>query len=326
MTSGAVPAAPPLDPELVQALADAGVQHVAVGLTATDVAAERQALDARAVSIEQLAGDPRFVVDTREICGPDGGPPVELLVAVPAVEAAEPRPVLYHCHGGGLVAGNSRVGLPAVLDLAAAVDAAVVSVEYRLAPEHPLPAAHDDAWAGLCWAAAHCDELGGSADAIVLHGASAGGALAAGLAQRARDTEQVAVRGQLLVYPMLDDANDSLSARQMEGIGVWDRVTNRMAWDCALGDRRGVPPPYAVPARAEDLAGLAPAYLEVGSAETFRDETVAYAQRIWACGGVAELHVWPGACHGFDLLAPGSYVTRRARAARMDWLARLLGR
>ncbi|MER6925394.1 alpha/beta hydrolase fold domain-containing protein, partial [Streptomyces spiralis] len=132
--------------------------------------------------------------------------------------------------------------------------------------------------------------------------------------------------GQMLMSPMLDDRNDTPSARQMAGAGLWDRTANETAWTALLGDRRGGPDvsPYAAPARAQDLSGLPPAFLDVGSAETFRDEVVSYASRIWRAGGVAELHVWPGGFHGFDGIAPRAALSQTAQAARMDWLRRLL--
>jgi len=126
---------------------------------------------------------------------------------------------------------------------------------------------------------------------------------------------------------MLDDRNDTVSSHQMAGLGVWDHASNEMGWTALLGDRRGGPnvPAYAAPARAEDLSGLPPAFLDVGSAETFRDETVAYAAWIWQAGGVAELHVWPGGFHGYDMMAPQAEVSRATQAARLRWLGRLLG-
>lgn len=112
----------------------------------------------------------------------------------------------------------------------------------------------------------------------------------------------------------------------MAGVGVWDRTANETGWTALLGELRGGPdvPAYAAPARAEDLSGLPPAFLDVGSAETFRDEVVAYASRIWQAGGVAELHVWPGGFHGFDGFAPQAALSQGARAAQLRWLRRLL--
>jgi acetyl esterase/lipase len=111
----------------------------------------------------------------------------------------------------------------------------------------------------------------------------------------------------------------------MAGLGIWDRTANETGWTALLGDERGGPnvSPYAAPARATDLSGLPSAFIDVGSAETFRDEDVAYASHIWQAGGKAELHVWPGAFHGFDGLSPQAAISQHARAARQNWLHRL---
>jgi acetyl esterase/lipase len=214
-----------------------------------------------------------------------------------------------------------------VLPWALDAQAVVVSPSYRLAPQHPDPAPADDCHAALLWAVGHAAELGIDPSRILLTGHSAGAGLAAGLALRLRDAGGPAVRGQLLMCPMLDDRECTPSSVELDGDGVWDRTSNRTGWTALLGPRRGGPDvsPYAAPARASGLGGLPSAYLDVGSAETFRDETVAYASRIWQAGGVAELHVWPGAYHCFELVAPYAAVSQAALAARRVWAARALG-
>jgi acetyl esterase/lipase len=144
----------------------------------------------------------------------------------------------------------------------------------------------------------------------------------------ARDRGGPAIAGQLLLCPMLDDRNDTPSAVQMAGLGIWDRGANEVGWTALLGDARGGPnvPAYAAPARASDLSGLPPAYIDVGSAETFRDEAVTYASRIWQAGGDAELHVWPGGFHAFAGFAPQAALSKDAAAAPAAWLRRLLRR
>jgi acetyl esterase/lipase len=188
------------------------------------------------------------------------------------------------------------VGLPKVLDWVTDLDAVLVSVEYRVAPEDPYPAPLDDCYAGLLWMAAQATELGYDPARLAIAGASAGGGLAAGVTLRARDSSGPALAAQVLIYPMLDDRNETTSSYQFDGFGPWNRASNDTGWDAYLGDRRrsaGVPG-YAAPARATDLSGLPPTFIDVGSAEVFRDEDVAYASRIWADGGSCELHVWPG--------------------------------
>ena len=237
--------------------------------------------------------------------------------------------MLYNIHGGGMVAGTARsTELLPELDRAAAIGAAVVGVEYRLAPEHPDPAPADDCYAGLLWLAQHGAELGLDPSRIIVSGASAGGALAAGAALRARDQGGPPLLGQFLLCPMLDDRCATPSAYQMDGRGVWDRTSNVTGWTALLGERRGGDEvsPYAAPARARDLSGLPPAYLDVGSAEALRDEAVEFAGRIWRAGGEAELHVWSGAFHSFDEWVPGAAVSQAAREVRLAWLRRLLAR
>ncbi|MFG2310601.1 alpha/beta hydrolase [Streptomyces sp. NPDC048566] len=316
---------PPFDAELAAALAAAGPATPS-GPSPEEIAALRAAPEL-AVPAADLTGGGAFVTADRTAPGPDGAPDVALLVVSPTAPARNgPRPVIYHAHGGGMVLGTNRAGVEVVLEWARELDAVVVSVEYRLAPDHPYPAGVEDVYAGLLWTARHAAEFGGDPERIIVAGASAGGGLTAALALLSRDRGGPRPIGQVLMYPMLDDRNDTPSAHQMAGVGAWDRKANERAWTAVLGDARGGPdvPAYAAPARATDLSGLPPAFLDVGSAETFRDEVVGYAARIWQAGGVAELHVWPGGFHGFDAFAPHTALSRTARAARVDWLRRLL--
>lgn len=318
---------PPFDPELAAAL-ELIKDMISPGLTLDEIVEVRQGPGIQLLAELDLTMSGTFEVEDRRVPGPEGEPDISLLICRPAApETAGPRPVIYHVHGGGMVIGNNRVGVDVPLAWTQALDAIVVSVEYRLAPEHPHPAPVEDVYAGLLWTADHAAELGADPERIVIAGASAGGGLCAALALLTRDRKGPQPIGQMLMCPMLDDRNDSPSTYQMAGLGVWDRTANETGWTALLGSRRGGPdvPAYAAPARAEDLAGLPPAFLDVGSAETFRDEVVAYASRIWQAGGVAELHVWPGGFHGFDGFAPQAAVSQAARAAHLTWLRRLLG-
>ena len=235
-------------------------------------------------------------------------------------------PGIYHTHGGGMIIGDRFTGMETQLDWVERFDAVCVSVEYRLAPEFPDPYLTEDCYAGLAWTAEHAAELGIDPGRLVIAGASAGGGLSAGTALLARDRGGPHLAGQVLMCPMLDDRDATVSSHQFSGIGVWDRGSNVTGWSAYLGERRGTGDVsiYAAPARATDLSGLPPAFLDVGSAEVFRDETVAYATQLWADGGVAELHVWPGGFHGFELMAPQSRISQLSRQVRTDWVARLL--
>nr|WP_245984775.1 alpha/beta hydrolase [Streptomyces tateyamensis] len=320
---------PPLDPQVGAVLAGAGEQAWEV-LTPARLAAWQES-DAAARSrptLDQLRDGGRFEVTEVRVPRAEGGGEVTLVSARPAGLGGA-LPLLYYLHGGGMVSGDAWSVLPRLLrGWALPLGLAVVSVEYRLAPRTRFPGAVEDCYDGLAWVAEHAGELGVDAQRVVIGGKSAGGGLAAALALLARDRGGPAPAGQLLLSPMLDDRGDSFSSHQMAGRDTWDRASNATAWQAVLGDRYGTADvsPYAAPARATDLSGLPAAYVEVGSAETFRDEAVGYADAIWRAGGEAELHVWPGACHGFDTLAPHATLSRDAHAARTAWLRRLLER
>nr|WP_227025508.1 alpha/beta hydrolase [Streptomyces tsukubensis] len=277
-------------------------------------------------TLEELRAGGAFEVEERTVAGPEGAPDITLTIGRPAGLTGA-LPVLFHIHGGGMIMGDRRTGVPQALDeWCGPLGVAVVSVDYRLAPEHPHPAPVEDCYAGLVWTVEHAADIGIDPGHVVLVGGSAGGGIAAAVALLARDRGGPRLSGQLLMCPMLDDRNDTPSSYQLAGLGVWDRAANVTGWTALLGDRRGGADvtPYAAPARATDLSGLPPAYIDVGSAETFRDEDVTYASRIWMAGGRAELHVWPGAFHGFDGFAPDAAVSRDAKEARVRWLRRNL--
>ncbi|MFD5118305.1 alpha/beta hydrolase [Streptomyces sp. NPDC058385] len=320
-------AAPPFDPELSVVLADLD-RGSREPLTPDNLAA-RQQQDAAArprPTAEDLRADGRFEVTELRVPGPPGGPEVTLVSARPS-GLVGPLPLLYYMHGGAMVMGNAWSVLPRILrEWALPLGMAVISVEYRLAPGAQYPEPLEDCYAGLVWVTAHAAELDIDPDRVVIGGKSAGGGLAAALALLARDRGGPEPLGQLLLCPMLDDRGSTFSGRQMSGLGLWDLTSNTTAWQALLGDRHGAEdlPPYAAPSRAVDLSRLPPAYVDVGSAEMFRDESVAYAGAIWQAGGQAELHVWPGAYHGFDSVAPKAALSQDARTARTRWLRRLL--
>jgi acetyl esterase/lipase len=316
---------PPFDPELAAALTVL-TEHLPSAFTLDMIPLVRQAgVAAPAASDEALSRGGAFEVTVRRVPGPEGAPEVSLLICRPT-GVAWPTGAIYHIHGGGMIMGDSRLGVPEMLEWAQELRAAVISVEYRLAPETPHPGPVEDCYAGLAWTAAHADELGIDPDRIVVAGGSAGGGLAAAVALLARDRGGPALIAQLLMCPMLDDRNDTPSSLQMAGLGIWDHAANEFGWTALLGAARGGPDvsPYAAPARATDVSGLPPAFIDVGSAETFRDEAVTYASRIWQAGGSAELHVWPGGFHGFSGMVPQAALSQDAAAAQRHWLRRVL--
>jgi acetyl esterase/lipase len=313
---------PPFDPELAVTL-DGLRAILPPTLTPDLIQPMREA--SPAVGIDELiAGRP--ITRTDHTVPGHQGDPIEVTVF-----AREGRtgagPGIVQLHGGGMVLGDRFGGIDQPLTWVERFDAVCVTVGYRLAPEHPDPVPVEDCYAALVWTEEHATQLGIDPDRIVVAGNSAGGGLAAGVALLARDRGGPRLLGQMLHYPMLDDRNESVSAQQIDGVGVWDRGSNDTGWNALLGDRRRTDAVsiYAAPARATDLSGLPPAFIDCSTNEVFRDEDVAYASAIWAAGGTAELHVWPGGFHGMDVLAPAARLSTEMSAARDAWMARVLG-
>jgi acetyl esterase/lipase len=214
--------------------------------------------------------------------------------------------------------GSVAVSENSVLGYVTAVPCVVVSVEYRLAPEHPHPAPVEDCYAALLWLGQNAASLGVDRSRLAVGGESSGGCLAAATALLARDRGGPSLSFQLLIYPMLDDRCSSPSLREGMELGVWEADDNERAWQALLGERAGGDDvaPFAAPARAVDLAGLPPAYIDVGELDVLRDEVVDYAARLNQHGVSTELHVYPGAYHGWDVLSPDATISRRAVAER----------
>lgn len=315
---------PPFDPELAAVLAVIGEQLPST-LTPEMIAPMRLGMITPPIE-EVLASRPG--VSHREQTVP-GHECADMVVSIFArTDHTTAGPGFVHTHGGGMIIGDRFTGIDVILDWVERFDGVCVSVEYRLAPEFPDPYPVEDCYAGLVWTAEHAGELGIDPARIVIAGGSAGGGLAAGTTLLARDRGTPSLFASVLIYPMIDDRNETVSAHQIDGEGVWDRTSNFTGWDALLGDRRGGPDVsiYAAPSRATDLSGLPPTFIDVGTAEVFRDEDVAYASAIWAAGGIAELHVWPGGFHGFDVMAPQAALSQAMTAARTAWMIRLLDR
>ncbi|CAN7292893.1 alpha/beta hydrolase [Phenylobacterium sp. LjRoot219] len=241
----------------------------------------------------------------RTIPGPRGAPDVRIYVINAGKPGGPSRPAILQIHGGGFVMGTAKQALSSNQELAAALDCVVVSVDYRLAPETPFPGALEDNYAALKWLYQHAEELGVDRARIALLGESAGGGHAAMLAIAARDRGEVPLAYQALVYPMLDDRTGSTRKKPpYMGFVIWDEQRNRFGWTSLLGAPAGSRkvPAGSVPARVENLKGLPPAFIGVGSVDLFVDEDVEYARRLIDAGVPVRLNVVPGAFHGFDAL------------------------
>jgi acetyl esterase/lipase len=245
----------------------------------------------------------------------------ELAVPVFAYQVpgrGSPGAAVLWIHGGGLVAGAARQGHAWCSRIAQELNVLVVSVEYRLAPEHPFPAGLDDCYHALRWLHENAGELGIDPGRIAVGGDSAGGGLAAALAQRARDAE-IPVRFQLLIYPMLDDRTVLRTGSGTPGVFTWTPASNRFAWTAYLGH----PPeeadgrPYTAAARCPCLGGLPAAWIGVGDLDLFHPEAVTYAHRLRAAGVPCDLVVIPGMYHGADGLLDGKVPALTAFRAAM---------
>lgn len=244
-----------------------------------------------------------IVVENAFIRGQDDQTKIRLRIYKPKIIAA-PTPVLIWLHGGGYVIGRPEMDDRSCIEFVQEAGIVVVSVDYRRAPKYPFPAGLDDGYSALMWVSSHSQQLGVDAKRIAIGGRSAGGGLAAALVQLAHDRQEFKPVFQMLVYPMLDDRTVLRTDIDDSCNVTWTQQSNRFGWESYLGKSCGAEdtPAYSVPARREDLSGLPPTWIGVGSLDIFHDESVAYSQRLTECGIGCELEIVPGAFHGFDVL------------------------
>jgi acetyl esterase/lipase len=240
------------------------------------------------------------------------------------VQRTAALPALLWMHGGGLVIGSPEQDEASNLQLVRQLGICVAAVRYRRAPEHPFPVPLEDCYSALAWLQRSAGELGVDVDRLAVGGMSAGAGLAAALAQLALDRGQVSLRFQLLIYPMLDDRSAVRAGVEHRKLRIWSQRSNEYGWRAYLGHAPGRPDPrpYAVPARRQELQGLPPAWIGVGSCDLFHEECVEYAARLHAAGVPCELQLVPGAYHGFDAVSARAPVVKRFRASYVDALRR----
>jgi len=297
------------------------------GISDATLDATRKAFIAaiRDVRIRQY---PDVAVTTGHVPGPSGAPPVPVVTYRPVASHPD-APALVYIHSGGIVSGTPEVDDARCRQMVSELGMVIFSVDYRLAPEAPYPAAIEDCYAVLKWVHDHAAEQGIDRQRIVIGGDSAGGGLTACLALMARDRAEVAVLFQLLIYPMLDDrTGTTVMPPPVMGEYIWTRAANHYAWNAYLGQTPGCAgvPAYAAAFRAADLSGLPPAYIGVGSLDLFLDEDLDYARRLMAAGVPTEVCVIPGAYHVFDVFIPDAPLSRTFTQSYFAALKRAIAR
>jgi acetyl esterase/lipase len=266
-----------------------------------------------------------ILVENIFISGQDARTKIRLRIYKPRSIAA-PTPVLIWLHGGGYVMGKPEMDDRSCAQYVRELGISIVSVDYRCAPKHPFPAGLDDSYTALKWVGSHSQQLGIDSSRIAIGGVSAGGGLAAALGQLAHDRKDIKPVFQLLVYPMLDDRTVLRPDIDDSNNFTWTQKSNRFGWESYLGKKCGAEdvPAYSVPARREDLSGLPPAWIGVGTLDVFHDEDAAYAQRLKECGVECEIDIVQGAFHGFDVFDPQLSIVQDFRKSQISALKKYL--
>lgn len=312
-----------LDPAFAVVFAPFAAALAASTLPTTgDIAARRAAFEAFQRTMHEALPKPTDVVTTDyEAITSDGA---RLLLRWYVKAGSAPGAAVYYVHGGGMILSNVSIYDRPVSRYVSASGVPFLSVEYRYAPEYPHPIPVEDCYTGLRWLVDHAPELGVDPMRIAVMGDSGGGGVAAGLAILTRDRRGPKLARQILIYPMLDDRNIQPDPHLVPFM-TWSYADNLTGWDALLGAARGTPQasPTAAATRVVDPSGLPPTYIDVGELDIFRDEDIAYAQRLQAAGVSTELHVHPGVPHGWEVFAPTIAVSARAYADRIRTIKNL---
>lgn len=271
-------------------------------LTRASIAEGRKGMSGRS----PFSRDPLTDIPWERRVIPVGKPHPDVPIIIVNAKAGTSRPAILHTHGGGYIMGTAESNIRDLQDLCKTLDCVAVSVDYRLAPETTYAGSIEDNYAGLKWLHANAALIGADPAKIAVMGESAGGGHAAILAITARDRGEVPICFQCLIYPMLDDrTGSSVTKPRHVGTIIWTPESNRLGWECFLGQKPGLAkaPLAAVPARVANLKGLPPAFIGVGTLDLFCDEDVDYGQRLSAAGVLCETIVVQGAFHGFDMIS-----------------------
>jgi acetyl esterase len=311
---------PGIDPEL------AAITELIPHVDLTDPASARAGFDKMLATLtSEIPGVETLEITDRLVPGWPGDPEVAVRVYRP-VGLTQSVPGILMIHGGGFIVGNIGTEHVGAAMLSINTGAAVVSVDYRLAPEHPFPAGLHDCYAALVFLAEAAAELGIDPARVALVGSSAGGGLAAATALLARDLGGPAVCFQMLHIPELDDRLETASMKAFTDTPVWNRPLAVLSWQAYLGELSGSDdvPAYAAPGRCADLSGLPPAYVSTAENDPLRDEGILYAMGLLAAGVSVELHQFPGTFHGSAMVTTAA-VSKRAQRESVVVLRRALG-
>jgi acetyl esterase/lipase len=288
-----------------------------------DIHARRSTLnDMLAVRMEDLPANENVLFEDRSVPAHEGGPDLGVRIYHPA-NVSSPRPGILFIHGGGMVLGTLDTGHGTAIMLCETLGAVIVSVDYRLAPEHPAPAAIEDCYAGLKWMASHTDELGiNPVNHLTVYGGSAGGGLAIAVCLISHERGGPKIHFLMAPYPMIDDRNVTPSSHAIVDIGIWDRAGNIEAWEWYLGGQPA--DQYSAPTRARDLTGIPQTFIDVGDQDIFLDESIEFVNRLKDAKVPVEMHVYPGAYHASEIIAPSAELSQRIWARRISALQKAL--
>ncbi len=292
--------------------AAAALPPLAVG----DVRGRRERIDAAYTFLSEAIGVPEDVdIESGSYQAKDG---TRLPLRIYRPAGIRPEQGLVYLHGGGMICCSLDTHDSVCRRYAADTQTTIVAIEYRRAPEVTGTTPAEDCYAGLEWTHANASLLGLDPARVAVAGDSGGGGLAAAVALLARDRGGPPLSAQILIYPMLDDRN-TVPDPALAPLATWTYDDNITGWRALLGDQQGEADvsPYASPARATDLTGLPPTYIDVGGLDIFRDECVTYAARLVKAGVEVEFHLHPGANHAFEIYAPAADVSQRAVRDRL---------
>lgn len=294
------------------------------GFNAIPDIVERRAVVAGLLAAQMADVPPndRVVTEDRVIPGLEGAPDIPVRIYTPADATGVLLPGILYIHGGGMILGDIEANELTAAMMCEQINAVIVSTGYRKAPEDPHPAQVNDCYAALLWMAEHASELEYDPRRLAVYGGSAGGNLAIATALMSRDRGGPGIAFVCAPYPMLDDRNELPSTHEVTEVGIWDRAGNIQAWEWFLGGNPA--DAYAAPARATDLSGLPPMFIDVGEMDLFRDEDIAFVARLLQAGVPTEFHVYPGAYHASEVFAPQAELSQRIWQARIAAFRRAL--